>query len=46
MSRHHPILMPPRLKAGDKVRFVSPASTPDRPAPPNSNEDSGQDKDR
>lgn len=30
MSQHLPSLMPPRLKAGDKVRFVSPASTPDR----------------
>ena len=25
-----PVLMPSKLKAGDKVRFVSPASTPDR----------------
>jgi muramoyltetrapeptide carboxypeptidase len=25
-----PVLMPPKLKPGDKVRFVSPASTPDR----------------
>ncbi|MBL8576843.1 MAG: LD-carboxypeptidase [Mesorhizobium sp.] len=27
---NHPILVPPKLRRGDKVRFLSPASTPDR----------------
>jgi muramoyltetrapeptide carboxypeptidase len=26
------VLMPPKLKTGDKVRFISPASTPDKAA--------------
>jgi muramoyltetrapeptide carboxypeptidase len=29
-ARHPASLIPPRLKRGDKVRFLSPASTPDR----------------
>jgi len=29
-SQRHATLIPPRLKRGDKVRFLSPASTPDR----------------
>jgi muramoyltetrapeptide carboxypeptidase len=29
---HHPLAIPRPLKPGDKVRFVSPASTPDRDA--------------
>ena len=30
MTASAPILWPPHLKTGDKVRFISPASTPDR----------------
>lgn len=32
MVTEPPILLPPRLKAGDKIRFVSPASTPEKEA--------------
>lgn len=32
VPRSEAVLRPPRLKAGDRVRFVSPASTPDRDA--------------
>lgn len=32
MLTEPPILVPPRLKAGDKIRFVSPASTPEKEA--------------
>lgn len=32
MVTEPPVLLPPRLKAGDKIRFVSPASTPEKEA--------------